>query len=303
MAFPKKRAYNQTYNSIGSKYENDETNRTILRSLFSDLKKVETVVIDDDNVDSSESSLSNSGDYILPSSPVCMIDTAFDTSHLHTANCPKETKKPTNIRLYTRYNSNFSSNLKEPTYYLVWYNVIISTGYRNCQEVRCASVKIEVSTIVGSSGFKMPHPQQNICCETLYTNNIETVGNIRDSIYLDSITNKTESIFEKTSLSSIFTHFYNVLLSLFEEVYPNCIMFGLNNIVVKNKQIDTNRIFSSFLEKIKEQYNFYYKQINNKNLTNDIQKIQSWLLSPIVEDFNSQLNSSNDSLDFLSLLE
>lgn len=295
MSFIKKRAYNQTCKNVGS-----ETPTTILQSLFSNIKEGDIITIDDsDSTDGLEPTFSNSDDYVLLSSPVCATETTFDTNDLHSPECPTETKKPTNIKLYTRYNVNSFSNL--PTYYLVWYNVVISTGYRNHKEVCCASVKLDISTIVGSSGFTC-HLQKNICCETMYTNNIETIENIGDSIYLDSITNTKGDIFDANSLSSIFVDFYNILLSVFEEIYPSCIMFGLNNIIVKNMKVNTNKIFSIFLEKIKKKYNFYYKKNNDTSLTDDIQKIQSWLVSPITENLNC-LDSNDGSLDFLGLLE
>lgn len=293
MAFLKKKAYNQTYKSVESDIEKQYNEPTILKSLFSNIKEVDIITIDDDPKSA------NSDDYILLSSPVCATETSFDVNNIHDPICPIETKKPTNTSLYTRYNANSFSNM--PTYYLVFYNVVISTGYRNDKVVCCASLKIDVSTIMGSSGF-VCHLQQNICCETLYTNNIETVKNTRDSIYLDSIKNNSGGVFETTSLSDIFVDFYNVFLSVFEEIYPSCIVFGLNNIVVKNIQIDTNKIFSIFLEKIKEQYSFYYKQINETALPDDIQKIESWLTSPITEKLTC-LDSDNNSLDFLNLLE
>ena len=291
MAFLKKKAYNQACK-----------NENILYSLFTDTKDVEIITIDDDG-DCLESTITKLDDYKTSSSPVCTTETCFDTNNLHSPNCPIETKKPTNINMYTRYSVNSFSNL--PTYYLVWYNVVISTGYRNYQQVCCASVKIDVSTIIGSSGF-MCHLQKNICCETSYTTNIETVENIEDSIYLDSITrktSKTENTVEETFLSSTFVDFYNVLLSVFEEIYPNCITFGLNNIIVKNIEINTNKIFSIFLEKIKDLYNFYYKPVvDDTILTEDIKKIESWLSSPITEKLCC-LESDDGSLDFLGLLE
>jgi len=298
MAFLKKKAYNQTYKSFGSDInkEHNDTTTNILHSLFSNIKEIDIITIDD-NEDCLEPSLLNKDDYILVSSPICTTDTTFDTTDLHNPYCPITTTKPTNINLYTRYNANCFSNF--PTYYLVFYNVVISTGYRNHKEVCCASVKIDYSTIVGSSGF-MGHLQKTICCETLYTNKIETVQNIEDNIYLDSITKKIGD--EKGSLSSIFVDFYNVLLSVFEDVYPSCIMFGLNNMVVKNIKIDTNKIFSMFLEKIKEQYNFYYKHTNDICLTDEIEKIQSWLASPITEKL-SCLNSDENCADFFHLFE
>jgi hypothetical protein len=300
MAFLKKKAYNQTYKNTGSdtKKENGEISTPLFQSLFSNIKQNDIITIDDDS-DNIDPTFTNLDDYKFVSSPICAIETSFNTNNLHSSNCPTETKKPTNINLYTRYNVNPFSNL--PTYYLVWYNVIISTGYRNHQAVCCASVKINISTIVGSSGF-MCHLQKKTCCETLYTTDIETVENIEDSIYLDSITNKTENSVEETSLSSLFIDFYSVLLSVFEEIYPSCITFGLNNIVIKNMQINTNKIFSMFLEKIKERYNFYYKPINDTPITDDIEKIVSWLASPITEKI-SCLDSDDSSLDFLGLLE
>ncbi|MEX0598734.1 MAG: hypothetical protein WD512_19780 [Candidatus Paceibacterota bacterium] len=305
MAFLKKKAYNQTskniknYNTIGCK---KKFTSSILESVFSDVKKVDTITIDDsDSLDSTslDSNVSNLHSYRMSSSPVCETSTSFDLNTLHDAKCPTETKKPTNINLYTRYNVNCFSKL--PTCYLVWYNVVISTGFRNRKAVCCASVRIDVSTILGSSGF-VSHLQKNICCETLYTTNVETVENIENNIYLDSITSKTEPSIEGTCLSSIFVDFYNVLLSIFEDMYPNCITFGLNNIILKNIQVNTNKIFSIFLENIKEKYNFYYKPIKEPELTEDIQKIKSWLSSPITEKLNC-LDSDDESLDFLNLLE
>lgn len=302
MAFLKKRTYNQTYKNFCLRGENEETNKTILESLFSNLKEVEAVTIDDDK-DTYKSAFSKPENYMLPGSPVCTTDVVFDTQHTHNTNCPIETKKPTNIELYTRYNANSFSNLKEPTYYLVWYNIVISTGYRNCKAVCCASISIEVSKIVGSSGFRTCNLQKTTCCETVYSNSIETVDSTRDSIYLDSITNKKEDTSDKASLSSIFTDFYNVLLSLFEEIYPSYIVFGLNNIIIKNTEVDTTKIFKAFFEKIKNQYSFYYKQPNKPIKTDDIQNIQSWLMSPLAEEFTSFLTCNENNLDFLGLLE
>lgn len=297
MAFLKKKAYNQNYKSFGSDIhkQQKDTTTNILHSLFENIKEVDIITIDD-NEDCVESTLLNTDDYILVSSPICTTDKTFDTTDLHNPYCPITTTKPTDINLYTRYNANCFSNL--PTYYLIFYNVVISTGYRNNEEVCCASVKIDSSKIVGSTGF-MGHSQQTICCETLYTNKIETVQNIEDNIYLDSITNKIGD--EKGSLSSIFVDFYNVLLSVFEDLYPSCIMFGLNNMIVKNIKIDTNKIFGMFLEKIKEQYNFYYTQ-NDLCLTEEIEKIQSWLTSPITENL-SCLDSDENCAEFFHLFE
>lgn len=299
MAFLKKKAYNKTCKSVDSERENSETPTSILQSIFTNIKDVDIITIDDDEKDGAKQSFSNPDDYKMLSSPVSAIETSFDTDDLHNPKCPTETKKPTNINLYTRYDVNTFSNL--PTYYLVWYNVVISTGYRNHQKVCCASVKICISTIVGSSGF-MCHLQQNICCETRYTTNIETVEKIEENIYLDSITSSKGDIFDTSSLSSIFLDFYNILLSVFEETYPSCIIFGMNNIIIKNSQIDINKIFILFLDRIKTQYSFYYKQINDTSLTDDIQKIQSWLASPITEKL-SCLESIDGNLDFLGLLE
>jgi hypothetical protein len=342
MAFLKKRVHNQAYkNSCSDKTrENNEVCTPILQSLFSNIKKNRT-----------ESVFTDLYDYTSVSSPVCAIETSFDTETVHSLDCPTETKKPTNINLYTRYNTISCSNI--PTYYLAWYNVIISTGYRNQQAVCCASVKINVSTIVGSTGFMCPL-QKNTCCETVYTTNIETVENIEDSIYLDSIDTKTTNTPEEISLSSIFIDFYNVLLSVFEDMYPSCIMFGLNNMIIKNIQIDTNKIFSTFLEKIKDRYIFFYRPLNDNTtgtaygstdqegntsdsaygdaaqegntsdssygdaaqegitsgtargdtpLTDHIQKIVSWLESSQTETPLECLESVDDSLDFLRLLE
>ena len=151
MAFLKKRAYNQTYKSGCLINENKETNTTILESLFSNLEEIET----DNDKNICKSSFSKSEDYMLPGSPVCTTDVVFDTHHTHTINCPSKTKKTLNKELYTRHNANSISILKEPKYYMVWYNIVISTGYRNCKIVCCASINIEVSTIIGSSGFKI----------------------------------------------------------------------------------------------------------------------------------------------------
>lgn len=299
MTFLKKRAYNQTYKNDCLRSENEETNTTIFESLFSNSGEVET----DNDKNSCQSVFSKSEDYMLPGSPVCTTAVVFDTQHTHNINCPSKTKRSTNKELYTRYNANSLSMLKESEYYLVWYNIVISTGYRNCKAVCCASINIEVSTIIGSSGFKMCHSEQPVCCETVYSNKIETVDSTRDIIYLDSITNKKTDTFDSSFLSSIFTNFYSVLLSVFEEIYPNYIMLGLNNTVIKDTQVDTTKISRVFLEKIKDQYSFYYKHIKKTIKTDEIQDLQSWLLSPFVEETIEYLKCTENSLDFLDLLE
>jgi len=297
MAFLKKRAYNQTYKN--GCLRNEETNTTILESLFSNLEEVET----ENDKNSCSSIFSKSEDYMLPGSPVCTTDVVFDTQHTHDINCPSKTKKTTNRELYTRYNANSLSSLKESKYYLIWYNIVISTGYRNCKAVCCASISLEVSTIIGSSGFKTCHSEKTVCCETTYSNKIETVDSTRDIIYLDSITNKKTDTFDSSFLSSIFSNFYSVLLSVFEEIYPNYIVFGLNNIIIKNTQVDMTKITRAFLEKIKDQYSFYYKHIKKTIITDEIQDIQSWLLSPLIEESSEYLKCTENSLDFLDLLE
>lgn len=295
MAFLKKRAYNQTFKNPRLRNENEETNTTIFESLFSNIET-------DNDKNSCKSVFSKLDDYMLPGSPVCTTDVVFDTQHIHNINCPSKTKKTTNIELYTRYNVNSISSLKEPKCYLVWYNIVLSTGYRNSKAVCCAIISVEVSTIVGSSSFKTCQSEQPTCCETARLSKIETVDSIRDNIYLDSIINKKTDTFDNSFLSSIFTNFYNVLLSVFEEIYPSCIMFGLNNIVIKNTQIDTAKISRAFLEKIKDQYSFYYKHIKKTIATDEIQAIQSWLMSPFVEEPDSYLQCT-ENIDFLDLLE
>lgn len=296
MAFLKKRAYNQTFKNTRLRSEDEETNTTIFESLFSNAETY------NDKKNNCKSGFSKSEDYMLPGSPVCTTDAVFDTQHTHNINCPSKTKKPTNIELYTRYNVNSISSLKESKYYLVWYNIVLSTGYRNSKAVCCAIISVEVSTIIGSSSFKMCQSEQTTCCETVQSNKIETIDSTRDNIYLDSIINKKTDTFDISFLSSIFTNFYNVLLSVFEEIYPSCIMFGLNNIIIKNTQVDTTKISRAFLEKIKDQYSFYYKHTKKTIKTDEIQAIQSWLMSPFVEDDSDYLQCT-ENIDFFDLLE
>lgn len=295
MAFLKKRAYTQTFKNDCVRNENEERNTTIFESLFSNAET-------HNDKNSCKSVFSKSEDYILPGSPVCTTDVVFDTQHIHSMNCPSKTKKTTNIELYTRHNVNSVLSLKDLKSYLVWYNIVLSTGYRNNKAVCCAIISVEVSTITGSSSFKTYQSEQTTCCETLHSNKIETVDSIRDCIYLDSITNKKTDTFDSSFLSSIFTNFYNVFLTVFEEIYPSCIMFGLNNIIIKNTQVDTSKISRAFLEKIKDEYSFYYKHVKKTNKTDEVQDIQSWLMSPFVEDPSNYLQCT-ENIDFLDLLE
>ena len=219
-----------------------------------------------------------------PSSPIVSTTTKFNHFEHHPISCPSVNNKASSLQFYTRHHI---LGLPKPKNYLIWYNISISTGQRAQKLTCCVNFNINTTLIVGSTNVQkiskndlsdkvnitnwkvspfhgsklealLTSHEAPACCGVRYINQFETVGNKDFHLYLDTITPVNKIPITPEFIKPLFAKLYQVSLSVFEELYPDNVVLGAHNLILKGRDVDANKLFDRFIKKLEEEYNFYY---------------------------------------------